>query len=155
MKTLLIEALNDAMVTLENQIPQTKKKTNTISILDVEPLNLTLFMKENNIPDDACFSGTDNGYDGWNDIVLAWDVDVPTTEADKLEFKRRRFSDIAWRKIYDLLTTNGYKRVGYNTGLLEQFRGTTVYDMYINNDLDRLVTYYSLPFIKQDNVQKV
>jgi len=44
---------------------------------------------------------------------------------------------------------NGYKRTGYNSGLLKQFDDTTVYDMYISKDFDRLVKYYSLPFVKE------
>lgn len=146
MKELLIQALDEAFVKLEKQVPQTKKQTKSISILDVKPLNLLEFMKANNVPDDADFDGKDNGYDGWNDILLSWSIDVPTTDKDKLDFKRRRFSDVAFKCVYDLLTKNGYKRNGYNTGLLKQFDDTTVYDMYMSKDFDRLVKYYSLPF---------
>jgi len=149
MKNFLTKALDDAFIALEKQVPQTKKKTETISIQDVKPSQLMSFMKSNDIPNDAHFTGTDNGYDGWNDIVLAWDVDIPTTEKDRLEFKRRRFTDISFKKVYDLLTTNGYKRVGYNTGLLKQFDKKTVYDMYMDKDFDTIVKYYSLPFVKE------
>jgi hypothetical protein len=111
MRNLISKALNDAFKTLENQVPQTKKKTETISIQDVKPSQLMSFMKSNDIPNDAYFTGTDNGYDGWNDIVLAWEVDVPTSEKEKLEYKNYRFHVIAFKKVYDLLTTNGYKRI--------------------------------------------
>lgn len=150
MKNLLTKALDDAFITLENQVPQTKKKTETINIQDVKPSELMSFIKSNDIPNDAYFSGTDNGYDGWDDIVLAWEVDIQTTEKDKLEFKRRRFTNIAFKKVYDLLTKNGYKRVGYNTGLLKQFDDTTIYDIYMDKNFDRLVKYYSLSFVKEE-----
>lgn len=143
-------ALKDAFDTLEARVPQTKKKVLSKSILDVDPIDLISFMKKNNIPDDAYFDGRDNGYDGWNDILLSWDIDVPTTKEDKLKFKKRTFSDIAFKKIYDLLTVNGYKRVGYNTALLKEYDNTTIYDMYLNNEFDRLVKYYSNPFKKID-----
>ena len=91
MKNLIIKALDEAFTILENQVPQTKKKTETISIQDIKPLELISFMKSNNIPNDAYFTGTDNGYDGWDDIVLAWEVDVPTSEKEKLEYKNYRF----------------------------------------------------------------
>ena len=146
MKELLIQALDDAYSLLENQIPLTKKKSESISITDVKPVDLVSFMKSNDIPDDAYFDGRDNGYDAWDDILLSWEVDVPTTDKDKLEFKRKRFTDIAWKCLYDLLTKNGYKRVGYNTGLMKQFDDTTVYDMYMSKDWDRLMEYYSLSF---------
>lgn len=149
MKTLLIDALDKAFALLERQIPKTKKKTESISIQDVPPLELASFMKSHGIPADAYFSGRDNGYDAWDDIVLAWEIDVPTTDKDKEDYKRRVFSNIAFRSVYDSLIKNGYKRTGFNSGLLKQFDGTTVYDMYINKDFDRLVKYYSLPFVKE------
>lgn len=162
MKILLKKALDDAFIKLENQVPQTKKKTETISIQDVKPSQLMSFMKSNDIPNDAYFTGTDNGYDGWNDIVLAWEVDVPTSEKEKLEYKNYRFHDITFKKVYDLLTTNGYKRISERnqgritykkrsntTSSIILFDNKSVYEMYIDKDLDRLVEYYSMYFQKE------
>lgn len=164
MRNLISKALNDAFTTLENQVPQTKKKTETISIQDVKPSQLMSFMKSNDIPNDAYFTGADNGYDGWNDIVLAWEVDVPTSEKEKLEYKNYRFHDIAFKKVYDLLTTNGYKRISdRNQGRITYkqrskysgissiilFDNKSVYEMYIDKDLDKLVEYYSMYFQKE------
>lgn len=163
MKNLLILALDDAFTLLEKQVPQTKKNTKTISIQDVKPSQLMSFMKSNDIPNDAYFSGNDNGYDGWDDIVLAWEVDVPTSEKDKLEYKNYRFHDIAFTKVYKLLTTNGYKRIsdrnqnritykqrrkysGISSIIL--FDNKSIYEMYIDKDLDKLVEYYSMYFQK-------
>ena len=116
-------------------------------IFDVSPLNIVQFMKDNNIPDDAYFGGIDNGDDGYSDICLCYDVIIPTTDKEKLNYKRKRFNTVAHKFVYDLLLNNGYKRVGFNSGLLKQFDDTTVYDMFINKDFDRLVKYYSLSFI--------
>ena len=172
MRNLISKALNDAFTTLENQVPQTKKKMETISIQDVKPSELMSFMKSNDIPNNAYFSGTDNGYDGWNgtdngydgwnDIVLAWEVDVPTSEKEKLEYKNYRFHDIAFKKVYDLLTTNGYKRIsGQDRGRITykkrsntvssiiMFDNKSVYEMYVDKDLDKLVEYYSMYFQKE------
>lgn len=147
MKNLIIKALDCSMSKLDRITPVTKKDVKSVSIGDVNPLNIPTFMKENNIPDEAWFGGRDNGYDAWDDILLCWKIDVPTTDAEKLTFRRKRFTTIAFKIVYDLLTTNGYKRVGYNSGLLQDFDNTTVYDMYKNKDFDRLVKYYSLPFV--------
>jgi len=148
MKELIIRTLDNAHSLLEKQVPKTKKKTKCVSIQEVNPLELSSFMKSNNIPNDAYFTGTDNGYDAWDDVVLAWEIEIPTTEKDKLIFKRKRFSSIAFKHVYKLLTKNAYKRVGYNTSLLKEFDDTTIYDMYINKDFDRLVKYYLLSFKK-------
>lgn len=152
MKKFIIKALNDAKIKLDKRTPSTQKiiGAKSISIIDVNPLTLPQFMKDNNIPDDAYFDGRDNGYDAWDDLLLSWDIVVPTTDKDKLKFNRRVFSTIAFQELFHLLTSNGYKRVGFNSGLLKEFDDTTVYDMYMDKDFDRLVKYYSLSFKLKD-----
>jgi hypothetical protein len=156
MKNLIIQGLNDAFSVLEKQVPQTRKKTKTISIEDVKPSQLLSFMKSNDIPNDAYFSGGGSG----DDIVLAWEVDVPTTEKEKLEYKNRRFHDIAFKSVYDLLTPNGYKRttdndrgrITYNRSTFPahiMFDNKTVYEMYVDKDFDSLLEYYSMYFKKE------
>jgi len=149
MKDLIIKALDDALILLEKRIPQTKKEIKYVNIEDVKPSELTQFMRDNNIPDDANFDGKPVKYEDYEQICLSFSVDIPTTEKDKLKFCRSAFTSIAWKFVYDLLIKNGYKRVGYNTASLKQFYGATVYDMYIDNDYDMLVKYYSLPFVKE------
>ena len=60
MKDLLIKALDDAFALLERQVPQIKSETKSLSIQGVNPLELTKFMKDNDIPDNAYFDGRDN-----------------------------------------------------------------------------------------------
>jgi hypothetical protein len=149
MKELIVQALSAAIVLLESRIPQTKKKTIYVNIDDVKPSDILSFMKDNDIPDTAEFGGKPNGYDAFDEVCLVYDIDIPTTDKDKLKAKKDRFTNIAFRAVYDLLIVNGYKRVGYRSGLLKPFDNTTVYDMYINKEFDRLVEYYSLPFVKE------
>ena len=152
MKDLLILALNNAFIILEKRTPQTKVVTEYIYIDDIKPLDIAKFMKANNIPDNAYFGGKPNSYDSFDEICLCYDVVIPTTEKEKLKFKKDQFSIIAFKFIFDLLTKNeykhGYKRIGFNSALLKDFDNTTVYDMFINNDFDRLEKYYSLSFTK-------
>jgi len=149
MKELIVQALSAAIVLLESRIPQTKKKTIYVNIGDVNPIDILNFMEENSIPTTAEFGGKPNGYDAFDEICLVYDVDIPTTDKDKLIFKKDKFTNIAFRAVYNLLTVSGYKRVGYRSDLLKPFDCTTVYDMYINKEFDRLVEYYSLPFVKE------
>jgi hypothetical protein len=147
MKELIVQALDDAIIMLDKRTPQTKIEVKYIDIDGVKPLDIANYMKDNNIPDNAYFGLKSNSYDGFHgDIYLCYDVNIPTTDKDKMKFKKDKFSDIAFKPVYDLLTKNGYKRVGINTFLLKQFKDTTVYDMYISKDFDRLVTYYSMYF---------
>jgi len=149
MKELLVQALDDAFDTLKKLTPQTKKKTESVEIMDVKPVDFISFMEQNNIPSDAYFDGRDNGYDGYDAFLLSWDIDVPTTAKDKLDFNIRVFTSVAFKRVFALLLANDYKRVGFSSRLLKQFDDTSVYDMYIAKDYDRLVEYYTLSFIKE------
>lgn len=149
MKKLIEQALNDAYLKLERQVPQTTKQYKEINIKDVKPIDLQEFMKINSIPDDAYFSGGDSAYDACYEITLCWEVDVPMAEEDKITFRRNRFSEIAFKFVYDLLIENNYKRIPWDSCLGRQFKDTTVYDMYVNKDFDSLGDYYLLSFAQR------
>jgi len=148
MKDLIIQALNEAILKLEKQTPQTKNKTIEINIEDVNPLDLSEFIKDNNIPNNAYFGVIDFSDHSNGCACLCYDVKIPITDKDKLIFNRRVFTTTAHRIVYYLLLANGYENVGFNSALFKEFNDTTVYDMFINNDIDRLVKYYSLSFHK-------
>lgn len=145
MKDLLIQALTDAFALFEKQIPKTKTETKEISIENVKPLDIVGFMKEKGIPDDAYFVGPEEGQYG---VFLSWDVQVPTTEADKVKFAKKQYRNVAWQYVYKLLTANGYKRIPYDSRNFKQFNDTTVYNMFREKNFDRLVEYYSGHFKK-------
>lgn len=152
MKELIIKALDDAYQHLITIVPQTKPQSiNSESIRGLTVSELIKFAKDNNMPEYATIELVPNSYDGFEDVVLSYCVPIPTTEKDNVAFIKRKFNNnAAWYRVYNTLTANGYKRVGYNTGLLKPFDKTTVYDMYMNKEFDRLVEYYSLPFKKED-----
>lgn len=150
MKDLIIQALEKAFTQLETRVSKTKAHTKYFNIDDVNPLELLEFMRENNIPDNAYFTGIPNSYDSYDGIALAYDISIETTEAEREKQRNRIFTDIAFKEVLLLLKENGFKRVGYNTGLLKEFDNTTVYKMFLNKEFDRLVKYYSLPFKKID-----
>ena len=149
MKELIIQTLNEAFVTLERRTPQTKSEAVYVNIEDVSPFDIVEFMKDNNIPDTASFSGKPNSYDAFDEVCLSYDIQVPTNDKEKLKYKRHMFNTIAFKSLQEVLTKNGYKIVGFSSGLLKEFDDTTVYDMYMNKEFDRLVKYYSLRFIKE------
>jgi hypothetical protein len=148
MKELIEQALNECYFDVEKQIPKTKKKTKSISVLEVPPIELLEFMKENNIPDTAWFNGKGNGYDGYDDFILEWDIEVPMTEEDKLSFRKNRFNSWCYGRVNKLLSNNGYKRADYDRMALQEFKDTTIFDLYMNKDFDRIVKYYSIWFSK-------
>ena len=146
MLDLILKALDDTLAKLDRIAPTTKTYTKSMDIMGVNPLEIHTFMKDNNIPDNAYFDGIDNSYDDWvaGEINLSWDVEIPTTKDDILNFKRKKFTNTAVKFIFDSLTNNGYGRVGFCSSLLDEFRNTSVYVMYMNKDYDKLVKYYSL-----------
>ena len=157
MQNLIEKALNDAFIILEKQVPQTKKKRRSVYVQDIKPIELISFMKSNNIPADADFDKDDD-----DDLLLSWLVSVPTTEQEKTEYRNYRFHDIAWANVYKILVTNGYKRIaGKDIGRISyknrknfissiiMFDNKTIYEMYIDKDLDKLMEYYSMYFQKE------
>lgn len=151
MKELIIEALKEAYAKLENQVPKTKKIIKTSSsILGLPISELPQFVKDNNIPEDAIFVGIDDSYDGFDDFVLSWEIEVPTTDADKLKHKRLRFKDISWGFVYHKLLENGYKRVSiFNSQSIKPFENLNHYDLFIENNFGTLLEYYKLYFTKE------
>jgi hypothetical protein len=146
MKEIITTTLQEVMNKVLASTPETKKQTKYLDILDVEPIKLIEFMRDNNIPSDAYFSGVDNGYDGWSHIVIEWLIDVPTTDKDKLQYQKNTFnSSSAVRKA---LMANGYKRKSLYSNEFNEFANTTVYDMYVSGDFDALVKYYSISWVK-------
>lgn len=141
-----MQALVEAIVILDKQTPTKKHRTMLISIDGVNPLGLIDFMKKKNIPDDAQFMGQPNAYDAFDDICLGWDIDVPTTDTDNLKYKQDNFPRIAYRFISASLTANGYKKCGFDSSILRKFKNHTIYDLYINNEQDLLLEYYSAQF---------
>ena len=143
MKDLIIKALDEAFALLEKQVPQTKNVTKYKCISGDNVKDIVKFMAENNIPDSAWFDTDEN-----DKACLCYEMNVQTTDKEKLAFKKRRFNNAVWSFVYKALTQNGYKRTGFNSYLLKEFDDTTVYDMYMAKDFDRLCKYYSLSFIK-------
>jgi hypothetical protein len=151
MEDLIIQALDEAVVVLESNLPQWKIDVVQVDIDDVTPVNLAQFMKDNNIPDTAYFGLYEGGGFGRAlEVCLYYQVDIPLTEQEKLKVRRNRFNHVSFKYVHDVLIKNGYNRAGCWSNQYSEFGNTCVYDMYINKHFDRLVKYYSLAFQKQD-----
>ena len=150
MKTLIIQALNDAILILDKRVPQTKTNTIRFDVFqnDITPFNVGKFIEDNEIPDTAYFDGVANSYDAYESFALCYDVRIPTSDIDKLKFKEIEFTKIAFNTVYNVLLKNGYKRVGYDSKLVKEFNNAKIYNMFIDQDFEGLVKYYSLAYIK-------
>lgn len=144
MKDIIINALNDAWELFKKRIPETKKEIVYNDIEYISPQSIASFIVEYKIPVNCWF-----GSDEQENICICYDIDIPTTDKDKDKFRKEKFSGVAWNFIYKAMINNGYKRIGFNSGLLKEFDDTSVYEMYVNKDFDRLVKYYSLSFIRE------
>jgi len=89
-----------------------------------------------------------NGFDG-TEIYLSWEEKRNRTQKEIEAYKRKRFTNVAYRFVYDALTASGYKRVVYDTANLRRFDGTTIYDLFIEENYESLLDYYSLGFTKE------
>lgn len=147
MKQLIIEALQS--VDIDKGINKTKQQTVS---MDIEGLTLAELQKaaiENNVPENATISYTGDwqgDYMNGASACMEWVIQVPTTEKDKDKQRRTLFERQAWKAVYDKLTSNGYKRVGFNSGELRRFANVSNYDLFINGDYDTLTEYFGLYF---------
>ena len=153
MKELIIKSLDEAFEKLAKIAPQAKNVNKQVNIKGLTLGQIQEIIKENNIPINATIDEIDDRekYDwGTNEIGILWYVEKPTTNDDILEFMRKDAWGYAFKAVHKALTENGYnyKRVGFGSQILAEFDCTTVYDMYINKDWERLVKYYSLQFKK-------
>lgn len=147
MRELIIQSLHEAYAKLLSQIPETKKVPKYLEITDVEPKDLLEFMKLNNVPDDAVFGGKPNGYDAYESVCLVYDVEFPTSNKEKSDFKISRFPSLTYSILYRKATELGYVRVPIDSRILNSFKGTSIYEAYLDKDFDKLVEYYSSYYI--------
>jgi len=145
MKELLKEALDSAFNLLEQRVPKVKHKKESLNVYTVYPIDIAQFIADNNIPINCLFN--------WDEGSLEWWAEVPTTEEDDLKFRKTRFTGLAGTAVYSALLKNGYtKKELLNIPLSRQFDSTNVYDMYLNDEWDKLMEYYSLFFRKPNEV---
>lgn len=148
MKELIIKSLDEAFEKLAKIAPQAKNVNKQVNIKGLTLGQIQEIIKENNIPINATIEEIEDREK--YEIGILWYVEKPTTNDDILEFMRKDTWRYAFKAIHKALTENGYKykRVGFGSQILAEFDCTTVYDMYINKDWERLVKYYSLQFKK-------
>ena len=148
MKKYIIEALNQTFNLLPTP-PTHKVKIVSECLFDTSVAGI--IVAYNNIPDDIdkkdAYIHTEE-YVSDATLYISWETQVLTTDKDKDIFTSKYFSRKVYKSVYDLLTSNGYKRVGYSTALLKPFDDTTVYKLFMEKDFDRLVAYYSFQFKK-------
>jgi hypothetical protein len=158
-KELIIAALDDYFNYLKEHSPRTKKEEKSIRVDDLKLSEVISLMEKDGIPAEATFTSIGDWLDGNHSPYLSWEVEVPATEEDRLEYLKSRFNGkglirSAWASVRDTLKANGYEHKPYRPDYSEEFGKTTVYDMYMNKEFDRLVKYYSQQFRKIDRTIK-
>ena len=152
MKNLIKQALDEVYKVAEDLTPEKMTISKTVSIEEVEPVELKQSMEENNVPDSAYFHiQTIESFTFTPDIelYLCWREEVDATKEYKEQQKRKAFKTRHFKAVYNAMTSNGYRRIGCSSAMFKKFDNTTAYDMYVEKDFDRLVEYYSLRFAKE------
>lgn len=144
MKNIIKTALDKTFDHCKKLYGDHKTVEKSISILDVNPLELRSFMRENNIPDHAEFSGKDNGYDGWDDIVLAWTVKEKMTDQEKNILYGENFYRISQYYVPKIMRQNGYTPVDSISESVSEL----LYEKYMKGDFDDMAELYSFLYKK-------
>lgn len=142
-KHALDEAYEKALKSASTQ--KTKKEYKYIEIKDVKPLELSNFMKENNIPDNVYFS-TDNNHNGI--VCLCYEVEVNQSDSDKELMTKLIFNALYFGIIHKVMTSNSYTLQG--AVLSKYFHFDYVYNLYMDKNFNELVKYFTVYFEKKE-----
>lgn len=147
MKRLINIALDGVNRTVNNLPDPGYWEVRSIDISDVRPTDLLAFMKENNVPEDAYFDTQESIID-YDTVLLSWKVKVPMSDKQMANYRMRQFEIRHFKAVKEALEEAGYRRISSGSHKLKEFKDTSVYDMYLAGEWDRLVKYYSLSFKK-------
>ena len=146
---LIREVLSERLTTITNSISAYKVVTMIESVDCCNLDELThrvneIASKEGISPNSILISGNGNDYS----LELTYDREVLKTDKDIQDDIKGLVNVSSFKKVYDKLTSSGYKRISSGSKAYEKFKDTSVYDMYINSQWELLEEYYSLSFDK-------
>jgi len=150
---ILMEIITQKVIPFISTVTVVPEKQITKIIEIEEGQNLTTLNKtistiaeEYNIEPEKIFIGADKGYDDSFLLSVYFDTIVSKTKNEIENEMKSIIERKSYRIIYDNMIKNGFKRVGFNSKLLKNFNDTNVYEMIKNNELNKLVSYYSFWF---------
>lgn len=148
MKNLIILALDKAYQRAIHDAPEIKydvTKSGSISGMTVS--QLLSFIKENNIDPDAVVSADTESSDVFVSVHLNLYNKIPLTAEEKEDAVRGIFNRYAAKDaVGKMLLNNGYREKNADRTKLTSYRGMSLYDMYVAEEFDFLVDYFSLFF---------
>lgn len=150
----MVKSIEDVIreIIVEHVIPRVKDitvETTKVDYVSFPYYEMNLqdfknFVKKHNIDDVENYTLT-SPYEETT-VYATYSVIVPKTENEIYVSKKKRCRNIHFKPMYDNMLAQGFKRVGFNSRLLGQFDDTSVYDMILANNIDRLTQYYRLYF---------
>lgn len=151
MKNLIILALDKAYERSKKDAPEIKydvTKSDNINGMSVG--QLLSFIKENNIDSEALVCADTESSDVFVSVRLNLYNKIPLTEQEREYAVRGNFDRYAaMGAVRIMLETNGYKSKDVDRNKLKAFNDMSVYDMYMAENFDILVDFYSLFFDKE------
>ena len=161
----LKRAIAEGLVPYINKIsvPLTKTITKTIAIEDGMNINslqekISNISKKHKVDEKDIWISVDEDEDftlGCNTARLCacFKAEVKKSGKDIHLETKKRVNNSSFGIIHRAMTAEGFKRVGFGSNLLAPFDDTTVYDMAIAEEFDRLADYFSLYFDEQTPTQ--
>jgi len=88
-------------------------------------------------------------------ITLSFKVEVQKSIEEIETQKRKFFERKAWYSLYTTFSKMNIKRIHGNHETWKSFKDTTIYDLYLNKDFEKLYSYYSLFFQFEEQVETI
>lgn len=133
--------LEKTMELSERQVPKTKHITKSKYVSIDTPSEFPQFIKDNNIPEDCHFYAEDNN------IYLAWNEVVETTQQDKQEALKSAFNRntiLGFNKALEDEKLKYTRKPYDHSDYKKRFGNATIYDLYINGNNQDLEDYFFL-----------
>lgn len=148
MKNLIILALDEAYERSKKDAPEIKYNVTKSDNINGMPVNQLLsFIKENNIDPEALVSVDTESSNVFVSVHLNLYNKIPLTAEEKEDAVRGIFNRYAAKDaVRKMLLKNGYREKNADRTKLTSYRGMSLYDMYVAEEFDFLVDYFSLFF---------
>lgn len=148
MKNLIILALKKAHQRAIHDAPEIKYDVTKSDNINGMPVNQLLsFIKENNIDPEALVSVDTESSNVFVSVHLNLYNKIPLTAEEKEDAVRGIFNRYAAKDaVGKMLLNNGYREKNADRTKLTLYRGMSLYDMYVAEEFDFLVDYFSLFF---------
>ena len=148
--TVIVEALENLLEELRSQEYTKTIHRKELTSCDINDIiaTATYLSEETGVPIDKAY--VDYDCDSFvSEMYVVIPIKVVLDGDEKEEAVKEKFNANAYSRAAKKLKELGYVRHGFPSNLLAEFDDTSIYDMFVNKEFDRLAKYFGLGWSKK------